>query len=60
MVATHSEIKKIMSIMGEYFPATLVEPMLEDIWREVGESTENQSLKSTILRMLKYVKMVYK
>lgn len=60
MVATHTEIKKIMDIIDEYFPHTSVELMLTDIWNRVGQHTDNQSLRSTILRMIKYVKMVHK
>lgn len=60
MVASHSEVKQIMSIIDEYFPNTLVEPMLEEVWEKVGKNTQNQSLKSTILRMLKYIRMVQK
>jgi len=60
MVATHTEVKQIMNILDEYLPHTTVELMLNDIWKRVGNHTNNQSLRSTILRMIKYVKMVHK
>ncbi len=59
MVASQSETEKIMTILLEYFPITLLEAMFEDIWYEVGQHTENNSLRETIENMVDYIEQKY-
>tara|TARA_R100000656_G_scaffold49218_1_gene39715 strand:+ start:1375 stop:1575 length:201 start_codon:yes stop_codon:yes gene_type:complete len=56
MVASKDEINTIMNILGQYFPDTMIEMMLEEVWEEVGVTTTNESLKETISGMLSVVK----
>jgi len=56
MVASDDEINTIMNILGQYFPDTMIEMMLEEVWEEVGVTTTNESLKETISGMLNVVK----
>ncbi len=56
MVASEDEINTIMNILGQYFPDTMIEMMLEEVWEEVGVTTTNESLKETISGMLNVVK----
>ena len=55
MVASDNEVKKIMRILRQYWPETSIEMMLETVWEEVGEHSDNESLKETIKLMLKDV-----
>ena len=53
MVASEEEVKTIMRILREYWPETMIEMMLRQVWENVGQYSENESLKETILRMIK-------
>ena len=53
MVATEKEVKTIMKILREYWPETMIEMMLRQVWELVGEHSENVSLKDTIQMMIK-------
>ena len=53
MVASEEEVKTIMRILREYWPETTIEMMLRQVWENVGQYSENESLKETILRMIK-------
>ena len=53
MVASEKEVKTIMRILREYWPETMIEMMLRQVWENVGQYSENESLKATILRMIK-------
>ena len=53
MVASEEEIKTIMRILREYWPDTMIEMMLRQVWELVGEHSENDSLKDTIRLMIK-------
>ena len=55
MVASEEEVKIIMRILRQYWPETSIEMMLETVWEEVGEHSDNESLKETIRLMLKDV-----
>ena len=55
MVASEDEVKKIMSILRQYWPDTSIEMMLQQVWDTVGKHTDNESLKESIKRMLKDV-----
>jgi hypothetical protein len=59
MVTSQSETEKIMVILLEYFPITLIEPMLDDIWNEIGQHTDNNSLRETIANMVDYIEQKY-
>jgi hypothetical protein len=48
-----------MVILLEYFPITLIEPMLDDIWHEIGQHTDNNSLRETIANMVDYIEQKY-
>ena len=56
MVANKDEINTILNILGQYFPDTMIEMMLEEVWEEVGVTTSNESLRDTISGMLNVVK----
>ena len=50
MVATENEMKDIVDIMMSYFPdKTILMNMIGEIWTDVGSSTDNESLKNTII-----------
>jgi len=53
MVASEEEVKTIMRILREYWPETMIEMMLRQVWENVGQYSKNESLKETILRMIK-------
>ena len=53
MVASEEEVKTIMRILREYWPETMIEMMLRQVWENVRQYSENDSLKETILRMIK-------
>ena len=53
MVASEEEVKTIMRILREYWPETMIEMMLRQIWENVGQYSENESLKETIMKMIK-------
>ena len=52
MVANEREIKTIIEIMRQYWPDVSIELMLNQVWDDVGERTDNESLKQTIGMML--------
>ena len=56
MVASEKEVKTIMRIQREYWPETMIEMMLRQVWELVGEQSENDSLKDTIQMMIKDIK----
>ena len=50
MVATENEIEDIVDIMMSYFTdKTILMNMIGEIWNDVGSSTDNESLKKTII-----------
>ncbi len=53
MVASEEEVKTIMRILREYWPETMIEMMLRQVWENVGQYSENESLKETIMKMIK-------
>ena len=55
MVASDNEVKVIMRILRQYWPETSIEMMLETVWEEVAQLSDNESLKETVRLMLKYV-----
>ena len=59
MVASDDEINTILNILGQYFPDTMIEMMLEEVWEEVGVTTSNKSLRDTIAGMLTVVKVYW-
>ena len=52
MVASEREIKTIVEILRQYWPDVSIEMMLNQVWDDVGERTDNESLKQTIGMML--------
>ena len=52
MVASKREIKTIVEIMQQYWPDVSIEMMLNQVWEDVGERTDNESLKLSIEMML--------
>jgi len=48
MVASEREIKTIVEILRQYWPDVSIEMMLNQVWEDVGERTDNESLKQTI------------
>jgi len=59
MVASKDEINTILNILGQYFPDSMIEMMLEEVWEEVGVTTSNKSLRDTIAGMLTVVKVYW-
>ena len=55
MVASEQEVKTIMRILRQYWAETSIEMMLETVWEEVAQHSDNESLKETIKLMLKDV-----
>jgi len=55
MVASENEVKRIMKILRQYWPETSIEMMLEEVWEEVGQHTDNESLRDSIKAMLENV-----
>ena len=53
MVASEEEVKTIMRILREYWPETMIEMMLRQVWDNVGQYSDNESLKATIQMMIK-------
>ena len=53
MVASDNEVKKIMRILRQYWPETSIEMMLETVWEEVAQHSDNEFLKETIRLMLR-------
>ena len=50
MVASENEIEDIVDIMMSYFSdKTILMNMIGEIWNDVGSSTDNESLKKTII-----------
>ena len=50
MVASENEIENIIDVLLEYFPdKTILMRLMEDIWSDIGITTENVSLRDTIL-----------
>ena len=50
MVASENEIEDIVDIMMSYFSdKTILMNMIGEIWTDVGSSTDNESLKNTII-----------
>ena len=52
MVASKNEIKTIVEILRQYWPDVSIEMMLNQVWEDVGERTDNESLKQSIEMML--------
>ena len=52
MVASKNEIKTIVEILRQYWPDVSIEMMLNQVWEDVGERTDNESLKLSIEMML--------
>ena len=52
MVASEREIKTIVDILRQYWPDVSIEMMLNQVWEDVGERTDNESLKLSIEMML--------
>ena len=52
MVASEREIKTIVEILRQYWPDVSIEMMLNQVWEDVGERTDNESLKRSIEMML--------
>ena len=52
MVASEREIKTIVEILRQYWPDVSIELMLNQVWEDVGERTDNGSLKQSIEMML--------
>ena len=52
MVASKREIKTIVDILRQYWPDVSIELMLNQVWEDVGERTDNESLKLSIEMML--------
>jgi hypothetical protein len=52
MAASEREIKTIVEILRQYWPDVSIEMMLNQVWEDVGERTDNESLKQTIVMML--------
>ena len=52
MVASKREVKTIIEILRQYWPDVSIEMMLQQVWEDVGERTDNESLKRSIERML--------
>ena len=48
-----------MRILREYWPETMIEMMLRQVWELVGEHSENVSLKDTIQMMIKDIEMEF-
>ena len=59
MAASKDEINTILNILGQYFPDSMIEMMLEEVWEEVGVTTSNKSLRDTIAGMLTVVKVYW-
>ena len=50
MVASENEMKDMVDIMMSYFPdKTILMNMLGEIWNDVGQHTDNESLRNTII-----------
>tara|TARA_R110002020_G_scaffold92321_1_gene223602 strand:- start:451 stop:633 length:183 start_codon:yes stop_codon:yes gene_type:complete len=50
MVASENEMKDMVDIMMSYFPdKTILMNMLGEIWNDVGQHTDNESLRDTII-----------
>ena len=50
MVATENEMKDIVDIMMSYFQdKTILMNMIGEIWTDVGQYTNNESLRDTII-----------
>ena len=52
MVASENEIKTIVEILRQYWPDVSIEMMLNQVWEDVGERTDNESLKQSIEMMI--------
>ena len=52
MVASEREIKTIVEILRQYWPDVSIEMMLNQVWKDVGERTDNESLKQSIEMMI--------
>ena len=52
MVASKREIKTIVEIMQQHWSDVGIELMLNQVWKDVGERTDNESLKRSIEMML--------
>jgi len=48
MVANENEIKRMMQIFLTWLPETIVLGILEELMEDIGNKTENKSLRDTI------------
>ena len=48
MVANENEIKRMMQIFLTWLPETIVLGILEELMEDVGNKTDNESLRDTI------------
>jgi|TARA_R100000995_G_scaffold81834_1_gene55012 hypothetical protein len=55
MVASKSEGKRIVDVLLTYLPVDVAVEMMNEMWEEVGLSTDNESLEETILLLKKYL-----
>ena len=55
MVTTASEAAQIIMILLRYMPRRRAISMLEDIDFDIGQHTENESLKNSIAMVLKFL-----
>ena len=53
MVASKEEASKITAIILKYVPITVAQNMMKDIQMNIGNHTDNESLRETI-RLIKY------
>ena len=52
MVASENEIKTIVEILRQYWPDVSIEMMLNQVWEDVGERTDNEARKRSIEMMV--------
>jgi len=55
MVASDIEAKGIADIMCHWLPTEYALDMVQEIWNDIGVTTENESLRDSILLLMDYL-----
>jgi len=55
MVASDKEGEEIVEILLHYMPTRMALTMMQEVWNDVGTTTENESLRDTILLFQDYI-----
>lgn len=58
MAASPNEIDRIAEVCLDYLPEEDFEELAQELWEEVGQRTDNESLRATLLALRDKAKLV--